>query len=208
MKKRILPFLLLFDLILLSSCGFNQNSINSVSDDEEPPIIITVLAGQSTTDAGIEDMIGEALAEKFPYVELEWECVDWGEKFDSQMNARFAAGDVPDIMIGKAQDIFAYVSSGNLAEIPAFCTDKIEEQALQAVTIDGIVYGIPYNVLYQGVIYDKDIFAQYDLKPPHTRKELDEIVATLSENNVTPFAAHFQESWKVGSLKLKVVSSQ
>lgn len=44
-------------------------------------VTLTVLAGQSTTDAGIEDMIDEALAEKYPEITLEWECVDWGNDF-------------------------------------------------------------------------------------------------------------------------------
>lgn len=170
---------------------------------EENPIIITVLAGQSTSDAGIEDMIDEALAEKFPNVQLEWECVDWGEKFDSQMQARFAAGDVPDIMVGKAQDVATYAVGGNLAPISAPCTVKIKDQALQAVTKDGIVYGLPYNALYQGVVYNKNIFKKYGLKPPTTLENLEEIVSILNENKIPPFAAHFQESWKVGNMTMQ-----
>ena len=34
----------------------------------EENVTLTVLAGQGTTDAGIEDMIDEALAEKYPYI--------------------------------------------------------------------------------------------------------------------------------------------
>lgn len=203
-KRGIILLLLIIDIFIMGGCGNYHNVTDSeLAAKEERPIIITVLAGQSTSDAGIEDLIDEVLAEKFPNVELEWECVDWGEKFDSQMHARFAAGNVPDIMVGKAQDIYAYASSGNLAVIPVSCSSKIEEQALLAVTVDGVVYGIPYNVLYQGVIYDKNIFEQYDLKPPTTREELDKIVTILLENNMIPFATHFQESWKVGNMTMQ-----
>lgn len=170
---------------------------------EEKPIMISVLAGQSTSDAGIEDMIDEALADKFPNVQLEWECVDWGEKFDSQMQARFAAGDVPDIMVGKAQDVASYAVGGNLAPISVICTDKIKEQALQPVTKDGVIYGLPYNILYQGVIYNKDIFKRYHLKPPKTIEELKNIVTVLKEHQITPFAAHLQESWQVGNMMMQ-----
>lgn len=44
-------------------------------------ITLSVLAGQSTSDAGIEDMISEVVEAKFPGVRLEWECVDWGDDF-------------------------------------------------------------------------------------------------------------------------------
>ena len=72
---------------------------------ETEDICLSVLAGQSTPDAGIEDMIDEKVAEILPNVRLEWECVDWGDNFDAELNARFAAGDIPDIIIGKAQDV-------------------------------------------------------------------------------------------------------
>ena len=70
-------------------------------------VTLTVLAGQSTTDAGIEDMIDEALAEKYPEITLEWECVDWGNDFQPKMQQYLQSG-LPDIMIGKAQDVATY----------------------------------------------------------------------------------------------------
>lgn len=170
---------------------------------EENPIVISILAGQSTSDAGIEDMINEVLSEKFPSIMIEWECVDWGENFDSQMQARIAAGDVPDVMVGKAQDVHTYAAGGNLAAISTSSTDKIKEQALQAVTMDGIIYGLPFNALYQGVVYNKDIFDKLNLTPPTNLKELHEVVSILNKNKITPFAAHFQESWKVGNMTMQ-----
>ncbi|PXV93805.1 ABC-type glycerol-3-phosphate transport system substrate-binding protein [Lachnotalea glycerini] len=181
----------------------NQNLTSVESETNEDVITITVLAGQSSSDAGIEDMIDEALAEKFPNVQLEWECVDWGEKFDTQMQVRIAAGDIPDIMVGKAQDIETYAAEGNLAPISTNCTKRIKEEALQSVKKDGVVYGLPYNVLYQGVIYNKNIFEHYGLKPPTTRKELEDIELILEKNQTTPFAAHFWESWMVGNMTMQ-----
>lgn len=166
-------------------------------------VMLTVLAGQSTSDAGVEDMIDEMIAEKFPAVALEWECVDWGEKFDSQMQGRLAAGDVPDIIVGKAQDVYAYARSGNLAEVRAEGMERIEERIRDAVTIDGKVYGIPYNAWYQGVVYNKDIFDKLQLQVPDTLEEMERTVNILEENGVVPFAAHFQEGWKIGNMTMQ-----
>ena len=107
--------------------------------------VITVLAGQSTSDAGVEDMIDEMAAEKFPEIKLEWECVDWGENFSPQMRGRLAAGDAPDIIIGKVQDVCTYAESGNLAPLQVQGIESIDEEVLDFVTIDGSVYGLPYN---------------------------------------------------------------
>lgn len=172
-------------------------------ETEQEKVIITVLAGQSTSDAGVEDMIDEMIDEKFPGIELEWECVDWGEKFDSQMQGRLAAGDVPDIIVGKAQDVYAYARSGNLAEIRAEGTERIEERILDVVSMDGKIYGIPYNAWYQGVVYNKDIFEKLQLRVPETLEELQQTVKVLEEKGVTPFAAHFQEGWKIGNMTMQ-----
>lgn len=175
----------------------------------EPPIddtvVLNILAGQSTSDAGTEDMISEAVAEKFPGVELEWECVDWGENFDDSMRARLSSGDIPDIIIGKTQDVAAYVDTGILAEIHPEGLEHIYKEALNTVEKDGVVYGLPYNAWHQGVIYNKDIFEKYGISVPHTREELREVVRELEAKGITAFAGHFQESWKTGNLIMQLM---
>ncbi len=172
-------------------------------EKDESPVVLTVLAGQSTSDAGIEDMINDWMLERFPDVELEWECVDWGEGRDNQIRGRFAAGDTPDIMVGKAQDVQTYAGTGNLGVIPKKCSNLIKENALNSVTVSEKVYGMPYNAWYQGVIYNKDIFGSLGLEPPTTQEELDQIIGILEANDIVPFAAHFQESWKIGNTTMQ-----
>lgn len=198
MKYRRRIWLFLLCLFLLPGCGRKGKE-----EKEEPKIVISVLAGQSTSDAGIEDMIDEWLQNNYPNVAFEWECVDWGDGFHSKIQGHFAAGDVPDLIIGKAQDVKTYAFTGNLGEMSESCSRKIEEKALQTVTVDGKVYGIPYNAWYQGVIYNKDIFKKFGLTPPETKEELEELVVCLKEHGVVPFAAHFQESWKVANMTMQ-----
>ena len=199
-RKIVAVLMAAVQIFILSGCISDDTAKESSVNDI---VKLTVLAGQSTSDAGIEDMINEALEEQFPNVELQWECVDWGEQFGDLMQARISAHDIPDIMIGKAQDIHTYASSGNLAEIPETCITDISDEALAAVTIDGKVYGVPYNAWYQGIVYNKDIFRMYDLEVPKTIEELDYIIRILKENSVTPYASHFQESWKVGNMTMQ-----
>lgn len=107
-KKRLTGVLLTAVMVttLAAGCGSGEGS----GGDEEK-VTLTVLAGQSTSDAGIEDMIDEALAEKYPNIELEWECVDWGNDFQPKMQQYMQSG-LPDIMIGKAQDVATYAPQG------------------------------------------------------------------------------------------------
>lgn len=197
MAKKIIVLIAAAALLLLAGCA------ERAEEKGEDKITISVLAGQSTSDAGVEDMIDEWLLQEFPQVELEWECVDWGDSFNAKMQGHFAAGDVPDLMIGKAQDVQTYAKTGNLGIISRQCSQRIEDYALQAVTVDGKVYGVPYNAWYQGVIYNKEIFRRLDLKPPKTEEELQEMIQCLKAHQIVPFAAHFQESWKVANMTMQ-----
>ena len=196
-----------FVIILCAAfiCGcslFSEKERNFVSK-EDSRVVISVLAGQSTTDAGVEDMISEVMAEKFPGVELEWECVDWGDAFSSQIQGRIASGDVPDLIIGKAQDVIPYAKAGAIEVISLEGIEKIDDNVLDSITYEGKVYGIPYNASYQGVLYNKTMFEEYGLSVPSTREELADITNTLKRLGETPFATHFQESWNVGNLTMQ-----
>ena len=189
---------------LLTGCSvFSLSADEQVTDLRPHKTLLTVLAGQSTSDAGTEEMINDVIEKRFPNIELSWERVDWGEQFASQMNVKFAAGDVPDIMIGKAQDVATYVPSGNLAPVSASLQAYVSSAALPSVTVDRQVYGIPYDAMYQGVLYNKDIFNKYGLKVPTTPPELAAIVQTLKTAGVVPYASHFQESWYMGNILMQ-----
>lgn len=193
---------------LLAGCGKEAGALSEAEpvQTQEDEIVLNVLAGQSTSDAGIEDMIDDFLAEEFPNVKLEWECVDWGESFDSQLRGRIAAGDIPDIMIGKAQDVSTYSREGILAKIEPQEFSMIDPKVMETVTVDGCVYGIPYNAWYQGVVYNKDIFEKLGLKTPRTPEELEKVVTVCRENDITPFAVHLQENWKVANMTMQFLT--
>lgn len=201
MKKRRILIPVLCTALLTGCAGYPQE------EQKEEKIVLQVLAGQSTSDAGVEDMIDEWMEVNFPQVQLEWECVDWGERFGSQLQGRFSAGDVPDIIVGKAQDVQNYATTGNLQKISEECEDLITEDAKEAVTVDGNVYGIPYNVWYQGVIYNKNIFESLHLDPPETMEELQQVCDILHASGIVPFASHFSESWKVANMTMQYMTN-
>ena len=192
-RKRLLITIGIMLMTVLTSCGTREGD-----EPEREQIKLSVLAGQSTSDAGIEDMIDEWMEEEYPDVTLEWECVDWGDSFNSKIQGRIAAGDIPDIIIGKAQDVQTYARTGNLGEISEQCSRKIESWALDTVTSGGKVYGVPYNAWYQGVIYNKGIFEE---------EELDQVTERLKEAGIVPFAAHFQESWKAANMTMQYMTN-
>lgn len=176
-----------------------QESTPAASDEK---VTLTVLAGQSTTDAGIEDMIDEALAEQYPNITLEWECVDWGNDFQPKMQQYLQSG-LPDIMIGKAQDVATYAPQGVLGEIDGAYLDRVLDAASENVTVDGKVYGLVYNALYQGVYYNKDMFAENGWEVPKTQEDLQAIIDDCHAKGITPFASHMVDTWSIGNVTMQ-----
>ena len=197
MRKRAMSVLLAAAMITGTMTG---TAVMVKADDE--PVTLTVLAGQSTTNAGIEDMIDEALAEKYPNITLEWECVDWGNDFQPKMQQYMQSG-LPDIMIGKAQDVSTYAPQGVLGEIDSTYLDRGLDAARENVTIDGKTYGLVYNAMYQGVYYNKAMFKENGWEIPKTLDDLQAIIDDCKEKGITPFASHMVDTWSIGNMSMQ-----
>lgn len=169
---------------------------------ENTPVTLTILAGQSTTDAGIEDMIDAALAKKYPHITLEWECVDWGNEFQPKMQQYLQSG-LPDIMIGKAQDVGTYAPLGVLGTIDGTYLNQGLDAARENVTIDGKTYGMVYNALYQGVYYNRTMFAENGWEIPATHEDLQKIIDDCQAKGITPFASHMVDTWSIGNVTMQ-----
>ncbi len=177
-----------------------EDAAPAAASDEK--VTLTVLAGQSTTDAGIEDMIDAALAEQYPNITLEWECVGWDGEFHPKMQQYLQTG-VPDIIIGKGQDVATYSSLGILKEIDSKYTDRVLDAANTNVTFDGKIYGLVYNALYQGVYYNKALFAENGWEVPKTQAELQAIIDDCNAKGITPFASHMVDTWSIGNVTMQ-----
>lgn len=200
-KRAVLPLLLALAFLTGCTPRWQQGEVVVIQEDN---VTIQILAGQSTSDAGSEEMIGQVLREKFPEVDFQWTCVDWGSAFAPQMTSRFAAGKMPDILIGKAQDVAVYQELGAILPIDGGACGGIDPEALELVTVDGELYGLPYNTLYQGVLYNKGIFEELGLSVPQTREELEQVVAACEAAEITPFALHFSDTWAVANASMQL----
>ncbi len=210
MNKRfmLILFLIVFALAI-SSFIFSVPDGEVIEKKKSGNPTITILAGQSTSDAGTEEMIQKVLEEKFPDVNFEWICVGWADdNYRLRLTGKYAIGNPPDIIIGKSQDAVVYAESSVLLPIPPECAARIREEEKQAVTSNGQLYGLPYTCQYQGVLYNKSIFAQYGLQPPETKEELAGIVTRLEAAGVVPFASHYKEAWQVGNNTMQFLMNE
>jgi len=166
-------------------------------------VTLKVLAGKSTTDAGIEKYIDAAVAAKYPYIKLEWDIGDWGKTFQPKMQQYMQSG-LPDIMIGKAQDVATYGSQKVLADLTGKPYLKnVLPAAVGSGSFKGKVYGVVFNALYQGVYYNRKLFKDNKVAIPRTQAELQQVIKKFAALGITPFATHFVDTWSIGNITMQ-----
>ncbi len=113
------------------------------------------------------------------------------------LKARLASDDAPDVFTLHAiADIPSFYEAGYLEDLSNEpFVDVVYESVLDSVTYDGKVVALPMESLAWGYLYNKDIFDEYELTPPMTLTEMENVVNVLNQNDETPFLLAFQESW-------------
>lgn len=130
----------------------------------------------------------EAYTAKHPNVKFE--PVDLGSQDYTQMISTQLTGGSTDIDIVTIKDVPGYanlVRAGNIAPLNEFMTSQKIEAApygglIEAMTVDGKVYTLPFRSDFWVVYYNKDIFDKAGVKYPSndmTWKQFDEIAEKL-----------------------------
>ncbi|MBV9392003.1 MAG: sugar ABC transporter substrate-binding protein [Verrucomicrobia bacterium] len=91
----------------------------------------------------------------------------------------------PDVIESVLEGMIAYQRAGLLAPIEEQFAqwpdkDQFVPSTIKALTINGHLYGVPYNTNVRVLLYRKDLFEKYGLTPPKTWDELLQTAATIS----------------------------
>jgi raffinose/stachyose/melibiose transport system substrate-binding protein len=109
---------------------------------------------------------------------------------------KIAAGDEPDIIFGRPQGMVEMTKSGAFLDVTnESFTKRFDKSYIPNVSYDGKVYGLPIDLMTNGVIYNKDLFKQAGVDVPKTWSDFLKAAQTLQSKGITPFAA----SWKDGA---------
>lgn len=145
----------------------------------------------------------EAFNKEYPHIIVEQEIVTNDPA--AILKARIATEEIPDIFQG-ALDTMDIARGGYIMDLSgAKFLDKISDEARNDSSFtdaDGHTWAMPIDGSCEGIFYNKDIFAEYDLVPPTTISEFNTIIETLKANNVTPFALGFKDAWTIKPVAL------
>jgi multiple sugar transport system substrate-binding protein len=94
----------------------------------------------------------------------------------------------PDVIEGLVEDLTVYTKQDlivNLTDLFNQWADKDQfvPSTLKALTVDGKVYGIPYNTNARVLLYRKDLFQEYGLEVPKTWDEYIKTASIITEKS-------------------------
>jgi ABC-type glycerol-3-phosphate transport system substrate-binding protein len=115
-------------------------------------------------------------------VEGVLEVVSWPEG-KNVLLTQISGGQAPDIFNGSGQWLLEFESVDELAALsdllPADLLDKFWESGIQAMTVEGTLYGMPYFLDPRGLYYRTDLFEQAGLDAPVTWADIREAAQAL-----------------------------
>jgi raffinose/stachyose/melibiose transport system substrate-binding protein len=194
MKKLIL-LLTVSLMLVLSMVGCAKPA-----DDEPEKVTLKVFMTfprfQDQFEAYFEQFKAKMLAEKNIDVTIDLE-MPTSDQAMQILKTRLSTNDAPDVFTLHAiADIPDFYEAGYLSDLSGEpFVGELLENVKDIVTYDGKVVALPLESLAWGYLYNKDIFAKYDLEAPQTITEMLNVVKVLKENGETPFLLAFQESW-------------
>jgi ABC-type sugar transport system, periplasmic component len=209
MKKRIISLLLTLVMAtsLFAACGKKDSSSEEASSVSE--------ANQSQSETGDKDAksvkkqkiifwYNHKGEEATAFTKVIKAYNDSQDKYEveglsgadkQKVVVGISGNDAPDVIEGSNQDMISYAGNGLIEEISSRAeqdqyslTDVFAKQSLEANTIDGKVYGVPYASMIIQMFYNKDILQEIGYtEPPKTMEELYDmaIKATQVDDNGT-----------------------
>jgi len=213
-KYAILALVLVLSMILVAGCAGTPASEEPAAQEpadtaapteamaEEPamePVTITYLASQDWIKDAEMDLA--AMFEEETGIHVDFQIVP-SDQYFNVLTTKLNSGEGPDIFGGQSgkTDIALQL---NVAENAVPLTDeewvqRMNPLSTDQLSLDGVVYGLTIWDTLGGswvVVYNKDIFAQYDLSVPTTYEEFKANNQILLDAGITPVYEPIADGW-------------
>lgn len=173
-----------------------ETKANDTADDGETATVSFVHWRSEDADV-YKKLIGQ-FEEQNPNIKVEMEVTSADmNQYYALIKARLSGSEGLDVFaIHPGVYMSEYQEAGQLMDLTdqAFVS-SYEQGMIDSGTIDGKVYGLPQAYNNHCVFYNKKIFAKYDLTPPKTWEEMENICNVLKENGEDTIISGSAEEW-------------
>ena len=121
--------------------------------------------------------MAKAYEEEHPNVKIEVEVI--GDDYYDVLKTKASSGDMPDVfMTAGYNEIVTYKDYVTDLSDQEFA-GQIADAALECISLDGKIVGLPVQMSGNGIVYNKKIFEENNLEIPTTLSELEQVCETL-----------------------------
>ena len=163
MSKKTTAVLLALSTV---SCTTMSAGITSLAADE--PVTISFVQAQPEYQEAAGQLI-QAYMDEHPNVTIEL-VTD-----STNLKTNLQAGNIPEIFYTEGYNVMkAYTDYiTDLSDQP--WVESISDEALECVTLDGKVVGMPFTMAGEGIVYNKTMFQENGWEIPTTFSELESL---------------------------------
>ncbi|PFG33012.1 ABC transporter substrate-binding protein [Sanguibacter antarcticus] len=183
-------------MLLVAGCSSSDSSDEAATSPDTTTV---------WTTAGTDDVL-EASATRWnadhPDGQIDVQIFE-NDPYKTKLRTAISAGQGPTVFSGwGGGGLKTYVDAGEVTSLQsAFdaapdLLDRIFPSVLAGGTVDGEIYGTPYNGVQPVVIYyNKDVFEQAGVEVPATWDDLLTAVGELNDAGVAPFSVGGASKW-------------
>lgn len=193
MKRLCAVCLALCILALCSGCGRKAASVQSAEET-----VLTFMIPQGHYKDFLQDSI-DCFEEEYPYISIDMQIIP-DNQWNTVLKRVVAVGETPDL-IRIDRGLIANVGTENFVELteeePWY--SRVLPDQLEVKMIGGKLYGLPIGgSSCTGLICNRDLFEQYNVKMPETMEEFLTACETFKAAGVTALYVSDRDAWTVG----------
>lgn len=185
-----------FFLMVLSAFYGVRGSLNSEHDEEDETTQLTFMnswGGYDTKAGAIEELLSEFQEQNKDIVVVNQSMS--GDDFLPTIKDKFATGDQPDVFgLWPGSDIRSLIAAGKVADLTELINSDPEwkksfgSDMWPQVEQDGRIYGLPVEIVFEGLFVNNDLFEKYNVEIPKDYDGLVKAIKVFKKNGVIPIA--------------------
>lgn len=181
---------------IFTGCGGKDegNSGGNAATNPEKEVTVKILNFKVEV-AEQFNKLKEEYEKTHPGVKLQIDTLLGGDDYNTQLKARFASNEMPDIFFNEGyRQMDPWVEHlEDLSDQP--WGNDVIDIAKEPTSRDGKVYGMPMNLEGLVFLYNKDLFTKAGITElPKTLTQLEETAQKLQASGIAPFVNTY-DSW-------------
>lgn len=178
------------------SCTIVDEYVSTEKFGEQKKVTLRFISSWGGVDSKAETL--NEMLTRFTDENKDIEVINeslFGEDFLPKIKTDFASGNNPDVFgIWPGSDIRSLIQAGKVADLTELMEEDTEWKSsfkssmLKYTTYDGRIYGLPFEIIFEALFINRDLFEKYDVPVPTTFEELKDAVKIFRANGVVPIA--------------------